>query len=307
VSRWSVGLLLSLVACTSRGAPELAGDHAYGAGRYAEALTEFRAATGRTTPARVWAKLGAAALHAGDLRAAAEAYRRLAVEDPSRTEEAAEGLDMVARAAARGTDAGALRDAVLGLQAVAPQRPIARYALALVQRSGGPGDAAAALLPAAMAAAPDAATFDSLLGAYAATLQATGGCEPAAPVYRAVLRRTRDGGVRGRVGAGLATCALSLGVAALGGGRADDAAAWFLQAVRVDSTSWTGRRALIGLGDARVGQGDIFGAAIAFQSVLDGRIGATDSLAAMAADRLRSLGAAGPMGASGDTIDGRSR
>jgi hypothetical protein len=65
--------------------------------------------------------------------------------------------------------------------------------------------------------------------------------------------------------------------------------------VRVDSTTWTGRRALIGLGDARVGQGDILGAAIAFQSVLDERASPSDSLAMMAADRLRSLGAAGPI------------
>jgi tetratricopeptide (TPR) repeat protein len=294
------------MACSSPGAPELAGDRAYGAGRYSEALTQYRAATIRNTPPRVWAKLGAAALHAGDLRAAAEAYRRLAVEDESRKEEAAEGLDMVARAAARADDSRALHDAVLGLQAVAPQRPVARYALALVRRSGGPGDDAASLLPAAMAAAPDQATFDSLLGAYAATLQASGGCEPAAPVYRAVLRRTLDRTVRGRVGSGLATCALTLGLAALGGGRADDAAAWFLQAVRIDSTTWTGRRALIGLGDARVGQGDIFGAAIAFQSVLDGRTDVTDSLASIAADRLRSLGAASPVERSGDSGRGRS-
>ena len=141
-----------------------------------------------------------------------------------------------------------------------------------------------------MAAAPDAATLDSLLGVYAATLQTGGGCEPAAPVYRAVLRRSRDFELRGRAGAGLATCALSLGLAALGAGRPDDAVDWFIQAVRVDSTSWTGRRALIGLGDARVGQGDIFGAAIAFQSVVDGRSSASDSLARMAADRLGALG-----------------
>ena len=305
--RWHVALLLGLMACGSSRAPELAGDREYAAGRYSAALTEYRAATGRNTPARIWAKLGVTALHANDLRAAAEAYRRLAVEDDSRSDEAAEGLDLVARAAAREDDAGALRDAVLGLQAVAPERPIARYALALVQRAGGAGSDGAALLPAAMAAAPDAVTFDSLLGAYAVTLQASGGCEPAAPVYRAVLRRTRDGGVRGRVGAGLATCALSLGLAALGGGRPDDAAAWFTQAVRVDSTTWTGRRALIGLGDARVGQGDIFGAAIAFQSVLDGRTGSADSLTQIAADRLRSLGAAGPIDVPVDSGKGRSQ
>jgi hypothetical protein len=87
---------------------------------------------------------------------------------------------------------------------------------------------------------------------------------------------------------------LSQGLKALGGGRVDDAAGWFLQAVRADSTSWTGRRALIGLGDARVGQGDILGAAIAFQSVIDGRSGPADSLTRIAQDRLRALGAAGP-------------
>jgi tetratricopeptide (TPR) repeat protein len=307
VKHWQVATVLALAACRSPGAPELAGDRAYGAGRYAEALTQYRAATVRNTPPRVWAKLGLVAFHAGDLRAAAEAYRRLALEDETRSDEAAEGLDLVARAAARGDDSRALHDAVLGLQAVAPQRPIARYALALVQRTGGPGQDAAALLPAAMAAAPDQATFDSLLGAYAVTLQASGGCEGAAPVYRAVLRRTRDVAVRNRVGGGLATCALSLGLAALGGGRADDAVGWFIQAVRIDSTTWTGRRALIGLGDARVGQGDIFGAAIAFQSVLDGRTGVTDSLAGMAADRLRALGAAAPLSGPADTGSGRSQ
>ena len=288
-------LLLGLAACGSGAGPELAGDRAYGAGRYSEALTRYRAASGRNTPARLWAKLGAAALHAGDLRAAAEAYRRLPLDDHSRAAEAAEGLDQVARAAVRRGDGTALRDAVLGLQAIAPERSIAPYALALLRRQGDSGADAASLLPAAMAAAPDAVTLDSLLAAYGASLQAGGGCEPAAPVYRAVLRRSRDVAVRGRAGAGLATCALSLGLAALGGGRADDAAGWFIQAVRVDSTTWTGRRALIGLGDARVGQGDILGAAIAFQSVLDERASPSDSLAMMAADRLRSLGAAGPI------------
>jgi tetratricopeptide (TPR) repeat protein len=286
-------LLFVVAACGSGAGPELAGDQAYGAGRYAVALARYREATTRNTPGRVWAKLGAAALHVGDLRAAAEAYRRLAAEDPSRGEEASEGLDQVAREADRQGDAAALHDAVLGLQAVAPERPIARYALALVRRPGAAGGDAVTLLPAALAAAPDGATQDSLLAAYASTLQGGAGCDQAAPVYRTVLRRTHDQGVRSRAASGLATCGLSLGLMALGGGRVDDAAAWFIQAVRVDSTSWTGRRALIGLGDARVGQGDILAAAIAFQSVVDTRTGPADSLAQIAEDRLRALGAAG--------------
>jgi len=72
--------------------------------------------------------------------------------------------------------------------------------------------------------------------------------------------------------------------------------------VRVDSTTWTGRRALIGLGDARVGQGDILGAAIAFQSVVDARTSLADSLARMAADRLRALGAAGEPGGADSAV-----
>lgn len=291
---WWLVLLVLAAACGSGGGPELAGDRAYGAGRYAEALKLYRAATTRDTPGRIWAKLGGAALHAGDLRSAAEAYRRLAAVDPSRDVEAAEGLDQAARAAERQGDGTALHDAVLGLEAVAPERPISRYALALVRRPGGAGGDAVTLLPAALAAAPDGATQDSLLSAYAATLQGGAGCEQAAPVYRTVLRRSRDSVVRARAATGLASCGLSLGLKALGGGRVDDAAGWFLQAVRADSTSWTGRRALIGLGDARVGQGDILGAAIAFQSVIDGRSGPADSLTRIAQDRLRALGAAGP-------------
>jgi tetratricopeptide (TPR) repeat protein len=287
-------LLLAVAACRSGAGPELAGDRAYGAGRFAEALTQYRAATSRNTPGRVWSKLGAAALHTGDLRTAAEAYRRLAAEDPSRALEAAEGLDQTARAADRTGDGASLHDAVLGLQAVAPERPVARYALALVRRPGAPAGDAVTLLPAALAAAMDGPTQDSLLVAYTATLQGAAGCDQAAPMYRIVLRRTRDAVVRNRAGNGLATCALTLGLTALGGGRVDDAASWFIQAVRVDSLSWTGRRALLGLGDARIGQGDILGAAIAFQTVADTRGGLLDSLAQMAKDRLRALGAADP-------------
>ncbi len=296
MNRWV--LLLAVAACRSGSGPEAAGDRAYGAGRFAEALTQYRAATSRNTPGRVWSKLGAAAIHTGDLRTAAEAYRRLAAEDPSRALEAAEGLDLVARAADRTGDGASLRDAVLALHAVAPERPIARYALALVRRPGGQSGDAATLLPAALAAAMDSPTQDSLLAAYAATLQGGAGCDQAAPVYRIVLRRSRDALIRSRAGTGLATCALSLGLMALGGGRVDDAVTWFIQAVRVDSLSWTGRRALLGLGDARIGQGDILGAAIAFQTVADTRTGLLDSLAQMAKERLRALGAADP----GDSV-----
>jgi len=283
-------LALGILAagCRGAGGPELAGDRAYGAARYDEALAAYRHAAGKTGPGRVWAKLAAAALHTGDLRLSADAWRRVAADDPTRLEEAADGLEAVAREADRRGDTAALHDAVLALRTAAPERALGRHALALARREALAGGDALAILPAAMAAAPDAGTVDSLLGAYASALQASAGCEQAAPAYRATLRRTRSSVVRAGAGGGLATCALSLGLVALGGGRAAEAERWLVQAVRVDSVSWVGRRALIALGDARVGQGDILAAAIAYQSAVDA--GATDSLGRLAKERLNRLG-----------------
>lgn len=283
-------LLLSLVVaagCRGSSGPELAGDRAYAAARYDEALAAYRTSAGDNGPGRVWAKAGAAGLHAGRLGDAADAWRRLAADDPTRLDEAADGLEAVAREADRRNDARALHDAVVALREVAPERPIGRHALALTRRAALTGGEALALLPAAMSAAPDAGTVDSLLAAYAAALQATAGCEQAAPAYRAALRRTRSSILRGRAGGELATCALNLGLVALGAGRAEDAERWLVQAVQVDSVSWVGRRALIALGDARVGQGDILAAAIAYQTAADA--GATDSLGRLARERLNRI------------------
>ncbi len=300
--RVRVLLLMLATACGGAAGPELAGDRAYGAARYGEALAAYREAAGEKGSGRIWAKVGAAALHTGDLRLSTDAWRRLAEDDPTRLDEAGDGLEAVAREADRRGDAAALRDAVLGLRAAVPERPLGRHALALTRRAKLTDGEALAVLPAAMAAAPDAETVDSLLAEYATTLQASAGCEQAAPAFRAALRRTRSSLVRTRAGGGLASCALSLGLVALGGGRAVDAERWLVQAVRVDSVSWVGRRALIALGDARVGQGDILAAAIAYQSVVDA--GATDSLGRLARERLSAL--AGGGGAAADTDRRRS-
>ncbi|MGH7628091.1 MAG: hypothetical protein ACREOF_01630, partial [Gemmatimonadales bacterium] len=105
--------VLVVVGCGGAGGPELAGDRAYGAARYQEAFAAYRDAAGSDGPGRVWAKLGAAALYAGELRASAGGWRRLAEDDPTRLEEAADGLEAVAREAERRGDAAALQDAVL--------------------------------------------------------------------------------------------------------------------------------------------------------------------------------------------------
>src|SRR5919107_12769 len=96
---WSWAFFLGAMGCGRAGDSERRGDQAYGQGRYNEALGEYRAAVAKDPDARVWAKVGAAALRTGTLDVASDAYLRLAAEDPTRAEEAAEGLEAVARAA----------------------------------------------------------------------------------------------------------------------------------------------------------------------------------------------------------------
>ncbi|MCK9988182.1 MAG: hypothetical protein AzoDbin1_04654, partial [Azoarcus sp.] len=57
-----------------------------------------------------------------------------------------------------------------------------------------------------------------------------------------------------------------------------------------DSTGPDGRRAGLSLGDLRRAQGDILGAAIAYESVIS--VSSTDSLGLVARERLDVLGAA---------------
>jgi hypothetical protein len=149
-------LAAGLWSCGQAGDYERRGDQAYGDGNYSVALTEYRTAVAADPDARIWAKIGAAALRTGNLDAASDAYLRLAAEDPTRAEEAAEGLEGVARAAERSRDAKHLESAVIGLGMIAPNRSIGRYALAVVRQPGAQANDLVAVLPAAIAAAPDA-------------------------------------------------------------------------------------------------------------------------------------------------------
>lgn len=287
------GVLLALMAagavagCGGASGHERLGDQAYGAGRWTEALAEYRMLPKARVGATVLAKTGAAALHAGELRQAAEAYARLAGEDPTRGEEAAEGLEGVARAAERGGNADVLREVMALLDAIAPDRPAGRYALLLLQQPGLDSAEAAALLPEALASAATAGAVDTLLTRYGAALQVTAGCGQALLPYRAVLRRSRDSSMRAPAGRGVADCAYTLGLRADSAGRLEDAALWFAESARVDSSSVTGRRALLRYGGARLTQGDTLAAAIAFQAVASG--GTADSTGQAAASRLASL------------------
>jgi tetratricopeptide (TPR) repeat protein len=293
-----VAWLVLAVACGGVRDHERKGDEAYGAARYAEALAEYRRAMGGRSEARVLAKVGAAALHTGDLKQAADAYLRLAGEDPTRAPEAAEGLEAVARAAERANDPGTLQEVVVGLQAIDPDRALGRYAMLLARHPGTQGADLIALLPGAIAAAPDAGTVDSLLTVYGAALEQTTGCSQALLQFRAALRRSQDSTVRDKARTGVAECALALGLKARSAGRGDDAALWFAEAARADSSSLFGRRALVAYGDERLRQGDTLAAALAFQAAVSSR---PDSVSRVATQRLTALGTTRPPDDSGRT------
>jgi tetratricopeptide (TPR) repeat protein len=282
-------MLVALWAgCGKAGDHERLGDQAYGQNRYAQALAEYRQALAEDPDARVWAKAGAAALRTGDLEVASDAYLRLAAEDPTRAEEAAEGLESVARAAERAGDGKRLQTAVVGLGAIAPDRSIGRYALELIRRPGAEATDLVAVLPGAIAVAPDPETVDSLLVVYGAALRETTGCGEALPAFQAGLRRTKVAAVRARAEEGVAACSLWLGLRSEATGMPEDAALWFAAAINVDSNTTVGRRALVGYGDARLRLGDTLGGAMAYQTVVSDAV-QTDSIYRMALDRLAAL------------------
>jgi tetratricopeptide (TPR) repeat protein len=277
-----------LMGCSRGDDHEAQGDGAYGEGRYGVALEEYRASLKKSPEARVLAKVGAAALHTGDLDAASDAYLRLAAEDPTRAEEAAEGLESVARVAERSGDSKRLEAAVVGLGAIAPNRSLGRYALNLIRRPGAQATDLVAVLPGAIAVAPDAEAVDSLLAVYGAALRETAGCDQALPLFQAAVRRTKSPELRTRAEEGVAACSLALGLRAAAGEKLQDAILWYAAAIGVDSSTVVGRRALVGYGDARLKLGDTIAAALAFQSVASDRV-QSDSVSQMAEDRLSEL------------------
>jgi tetratricopeptide (TPR) repeat protein len=281
-------LAAGLAAACGGGDREREADRAYTDGRYAEALTGYRPLLAGRPTAALWAKVGAAALHANELREATDAYVRLASSDPTRADEAAEGLEAVARAAERAGNGDVLREVVTGLQALAPDRATGRYALILALQPDPDTAELVTLLPGALAAATAPETVDSLLALYGRALEATAGCGQALLQYRAVLRRSQDSSMRAPARRSAADCAYALGARADSARRLDDAALWFAESARMDSTTPTGRRALLRYATARLAQGDTLAAALAFQTVASG--GTSDSMGEAAAARLSVLG-----------------
>ena len=286
-------LLILVAGCGESRDHERLGDRAYGESQYTQALAEYRQSLEKNPDARVWAKAGAAALRTGNLEVASDAFLRLAAEDPTRAEEAAEGLEAVARAAERTGDGKHLQAAVVGMGAIAPDRSIGRYALELIRRPGAEATDLVAVLPGAIAVAPDPETVDSLLVVYGSALQETTGCGEALPAFQAGLRRTKLAALRNRAEEGVAACSLWMGLRAEAMGVPGDAVLWFAAAIRIDSGTTVGRRALVGYGDARLRLGDTLAGALAYQTVASDAV-QSDSVYQMAVDRLEGLRGSAP-------------
>lgn len=278
------GIMLALGGCGPAGGPEGIGDRAYADGRYEQALATYAPMAAATPSPRLWAKVGSAALHLGRLREATSAYRSLAEAAPDRADEAAAGIEQVIDAAERKVDEVALEEAVAALRAVAPHRPLGRHALNLMAVVTGP--VASSDFAAALAAAGEARTVDSLLVRQASALALAGSCSDAVALFQAAVRRSGRAG-NATAEAGLVDCFFRLGASHLTSAP-DSAEAWFRDATSVDSTTPLGRSAMIGLGDARARQGDLVGAALAYQSVLSSGE-RSDSLSAIAGARLNGL------------------
>jgi len=297
VRRLSLVALAFLLACTRSAANhEELGDRAYAAGSYADALAEYQ--LGRKAnagSATLLAKVAAAAMHSEDYELAADSYRGLATRDRSRAEEAADGLDRVARAALAANDRTALASALTGLREVAPRRPLGRYVVLAALDAVDRGDTAEAraLLPVAAASAVDAARADSLLFVYGLTMVRVRECSTAVRVFEGVVRRQRAAVVVESAREALGLCALVEGQIALEQGRPADAEGWFRRATAPGASPDVVRGAFLGLGDVRLAQGDLAGAMESYQQALAGGTPG-DTISQRAQEKLNALGKAEP-------------
>ena len=279
-----MGLLL-LAACGARRSdPERIGDIAWHEGRWLDAATSYYAAG---SAPRLLAKYADAAFLAGKRLEAVRAWSDLGAIAPDRSGEAAAGLARAARAAESTGEPLVLAHAILGLRRLAPTWPLGRMALRLVAVPGLPADDAVQVLPVALAAVTSRSGADSVLMALGEAEHQRGDCPQAVPVLESVLRRSVVEAAQVVASALLADCELTLGLAALNTESAGEAEQWFDRAARRDPSGIVGRRALVGFGDARLRQGDLFSANLAWQAVASARV-AADSITILALERLRS-------------------
>ncbi len=287
-------LALTLGCARSAADHEQLGDRLYAATQYQDALAEYELGL-KANPGRgpLLAKAAAAALHTEDYTLAAAEYRALATADRSRSDEAAEGLERVVRAALNANDRSALAIALAGIREIAPNRPLGRYArlVALDAADRGTPGEALAFLPTAIAAAADGRSADSLLYALGMAAVRAKDCSTAVVVFEGVVRRAREPAVVDGAREGLGMCALVRGQDALDHGHPAEAEDWFRRATAPGAAVDVARGAYIGLGDVRLAQGDVAAAVEAYHQAL---VGGTpgDTLTQKAQQKLNALGKA---------------
>jgi len=290
-------MLLGLASACTRSAAdhEELGDRAYAAGAYRDALAEYQLGVRAGPTADLHAKCGAAALHTEDYALAAQEYRALAEKDRSRAAEAAAGIERVVRAALAANDRAALASALAALQAIAPGRPLGRYARLAALDAAARGDTAAALalLPVAVAAAPDGRSADSLLMVYGMAAAHARDCQTAVPAMEGVIRRQRESNVVDGAREGLSLCALFEGQALLDQGKPGDAEGWFKRATAPGASLDVTRTAYLGLGDVRLARGDVASALESYQQAMAGG-NPGDSITLRAQQKINALGKADP-------------
>ncbi|OLC74126.1 MAG: hypothetical protein AUH78_11800 [Gemmatimonadetes bacterium 13_1_40CM_4_69_8] len=287
-------LALALGCAPSAADHEQLGDRSYAAGAYPDALAEYELGL-KANPGRapLLAKAAAAALHTEDYTLAAAEYRALATADRSRSDEAADGLERVVRAALNTNDRSALAVALGGIREIAPNRPLGRYARLVALDAADRGNAgdALAFLPTAIAAAVDGRNADSLLYLLGLAAVRARDCSTAVVVFEGVIRRAREPAVVDPAREGLGMCSLIRGQDALDHGHPAEAEDWFRRATAPGAAVEVARGAYIGLGDVRLAQGDVAAAVDAYHQAL---VGGTpgDSLTQKAQQKLNALGKA---------------
>lgn len=280
-------LLVVLLAGCSIGRPdrERLGDVAWHEARWADAMADYHAAG--ESP-RLTAKFADAALLGGSLAESAQAWTKLGTDAPERAGEAAAGLARVADAAEHDGKQAALAQAIAGLRRVAPGWPLGRIASRLGGAGALPPAQTADVIPAMLAATPGRDATDPLLLALGQADRARGACDLAVPILEGVLRRTTNAGLRDTATTTLGWCELGLGLSALQAARPGDAERWLDRAAHREPQGAVGRRALVGLGDARLRQGDTVAARLVWQALATADV-APDSLTQLALLRLQSL------------------
>jgi tetratricopeptide (TPR) repeat protein len=267
---------LCAAACQGRADHERIGDSRYAERAFPDAVAEYRLAARLREPSpELMAKLGAAALHAGSLVEAAEAYGRLAAAEPAAREEAADGLVRVVRAATTARDVDALSVAVAELRRIAPLRLPAALshagAAGLASQRDLHGPEGADVLLAAVATARPGAVQDSLLVLWSDVAARAGRCDAASHGFEAVLRRVGATSAAARAArGGLASCALEAGRSALAVGALDSAVSAFARAVHIGTPDSVVRMAWVLTGDAQWAAGDSGLAAEAYGKAMAG-------------------------------------